>query len=204
MLWQDRMFKLVRREKSFWPDQSLWSCLRHPRQRLQEFEQVQVMPYRLWSSLVGIAVGGSGLYGASLSLVQSQWRPAKSGLWLALSAGLSWCLFIPILALLTRRRLRDCFHACLVTMAYGETVLVNGAGLNILLRLFKCRKDLSARINFGVVGISNIVMAIMLTQQLRELHIPAWKTLLLWLLCLNGSGILFFSVFQHWLQGEQK
>jgi hypothetical protein len=48
---------------------SLRLCLRYPRRQLQAFDQAQAaqtrVPYKLWSKLTVIAVGGSLLYGAS-------------------------------------------------------------------------------------------------------------------------------------------
>ena len=114
---------------------SLRRSLRHPCQQLQAFDEMQSgrvsIPYRLWASLVVIAVGGSLAYGASLSLLFRRWRPGRSALWLALSAGGSWCIFGPVLVLLSRRRVQTCAQACLTTMAYGEAVLVSGTAINV-------------------------------------------------------------------------
>jgi hypothetical protein len=113
--------------------------LRHPCQQLQAFDEMQSghasIPYRLWGSLATIAVGGSLVYGASLSLLFHRWRPGRSALWLALSAGGGWCIFGPLLVLVSRRRVQTCAQACLTTMTYGEAVLVSGAAVNVWLRL---------------------------------------------------------------------
>jgi hypothetical protein len=45
-------------------------------------------------------------------------------------------------------------------------------------------------------------MATVLALQLRELGVPARTTLLLWMVALNGSGALFFQLFQQVLQQE--
>src|SRR2546427_8203092 len=70
---------------------SLRHTLSHPCQQLQEFDEMQAdhmsIPYRLWGWQVVIAVGGSLLYGASLSLHFRKWRVGRSALLLALSAG---------------------------------------------------------------------------------------------------------------------
>lgn len=83
---------------------SLVRSLRHPCRQLRAFDEMQaervVVPYRLWAGLTAIAVGGSLVYGASLSLLFRGWRPGRSALWLALSAGGSWCIFGPVLVLL--------------------------------------------------------------------------------------------------------
>ena len=188
---------------------ALWTCLRHPCRQLQAFDLRQVegysIPYRIWGALSGIAVGGSLGYGATLRLHLPQWRPVRSGLWLALAAGLSWCVFGPLLVWLTRRRTLTCMHACLVTMVYGEAVLGAGAAYNLAAKLKPALRPVSpAKWNATLVGISNIVMATMLTHQLRALAVPAWKPLLAWIAFLNGSGALFFWLLRRPLQGESK
>jgi len=187
---------------------SLSCSLRHPCWQLQAFDVMQPgrvsIPYRLWASLAAIAVGGSLVYGASLSLHFRRWRPGRSALWLALSAGGGWCIFAPLLVLLSRRRAQICVQACLTTMAYGEAVLVAGAAINVGLRLKGSFKQaVLARWNFALVGLSNIVMATALSRQLRVLGVPAWKTLLLWMVALNGSGALLFGLLRRLLQGER-
>ncbi|HZU00764.1 MAG TPA: hypothetical protein VFA10_13945 [Ktedonobacteraceae bacterium] len=188
---------------------ALSTCLRHPCRQLQAFDLQLVegcfIPYRVWGALSGIAVGGSLGYGATLGLHLPQWPPARSGLWLALAAGLSWCVFGPLLVLLTRCRTLTCMHACLVTMAYGEAVLSVGAAYNLAAKLKPALRPASpAKWNAALVGISNIVMATMLTQQLRTLAVPAWKPLFAWIAVLNGSGVLFFWLLRRTLQGEFK
>jgi len=89
-------------------------------------------------------------------------------------------------------------------MAYGEAVLVSGAGINVWLRLKGSFKEAAlARWNFALVGISNLVMAMALIRQLRALGVPTWKTLLSWMVVLNGSGTLLFDLFRRLLQGER-
>jgi hypothetical protein len=189
---------------------ALWASLRHPQRYIRAFDARQSghskggrIPYGLWICLAGIAVGGSLLYGASLSLALPEWQPGSSALWLAFSAGLSWCLFGPALVLVTRRRVLTCAHACLVTMAYGEAVLAAGACLNLLFHLAPslARSIAPGPTNLALVGVSNGVMAALLTGQMRALGVLAWKTLLCWLAVLDGCGALFFSLFQRLLQG---
>ncbi len=186
---------------------SLCLSLRHPCQQLQAFDEMQsgrvFIPYRFWANLTAIAVGGSLVYGASLSLLFRRWRPGRSALWLALSAGGGWCIFGPLLVLLSRLRAQTCAQACLTTMVYGEAVLVSGAGINMWLGLKGSFKEaVLARWNVALVGISNLVMATALTRQLHALGVPAWKTLLSWMIVLNGSGTLLFGFFRRLLQGE--
>lgn len=185
---------------------SLGRCLRHPREQLAAFDAARPtlanLPYLLWALLTGIAFIGSFIYGASLSLVLPQWRPTTGALWLALSAGLGWCLFGPVLVAVARRSAFTCAHACLITMAYGEMVLVAGAILNLLLYLANFTVVISPGVfNLAWVALSNVVMATMLTVQLNAIGVPYWKTLATWMLVLNGTGALFFWVFQRLLQG---
>jgi len=184
-------------------DPSLWHCLRHPRRQLAAFDATRpalaTVPYLTWCLLTAIAVIGSFIYGASLSLVLPQWRPGAGALWLALSAGLSWCVFGPVLVVAARRSAFTCAHACLVTMAYGEAVLCVGAMLNLLLKAATIVPP--GPFNLAWVGLSNIVMATALAIQLRAVEVPIWKTLLAWMLVLNGCGAVFFALFQRLLQG---
>lgn len=185
---------------------SLRCSLRHPCQQLQAFDKMQSdrvsIPYRLWARLAALAVGGSLVYGASLSLLFRRWQPGRSALWLVLSAGGGWCIYGPVLVLLSRRRTQTCAQACLTTMAYGEAVLVSGAAINVWLRLKGNFKEaVLACWNVALVGLSNLLMATSLTGQLRALGVPAWKTLLSWMVVLNGSSALLFSLFRRLLLG---
>jgi hypothetical protein len=158
------------------------------------------IPVQRWSLLLAVALGGSLLYGGSLGLVLPGWHLSRAALWLTLSAGLAWCVFIPSLWLAFRLPLWRCFDACLITIAAGEVVLVSGALVNGLL----WRDGLlahAALINALVVGISNIAMAVMLVLQLRARGIGVVRTLALWMLVLNGSGAVFFAALHRWLHG---
>ena len=182
---------------------TLWRSLRHPRVQLRAFDADHAsrtrLPYAAWAGLTGIAVLGSALYGASLSLVFPQWHPAQGAGWIALSAGLAWCLFGPALVWTTRRRLFTCAHACLVTMAYGEAVLVTGAGVNLLLRIMPLANPFL--FNVSCIAASNIVMAWALARQMEALGVAPRKTLGLWMVVLNGSGLVLFLLFRQLLGG---
>lgn len=186
---------------------TLSSALYRPRTQMRRFvaapPTLSTLPVSTWAGLVSIAVGGSAIYGASLSLRFPRWRPTSGALWLALSAGLGWCVFGPALVLATRRNAFTCAHACLVTMAYGEAVLVSGAAANLLQTHTALRDQVDPlRFNQATVGLSNVVMATVLALQLRELGVPVAKTLLLWMAALNGSGALFFWLFHRILHQE--
>jgi hypothetical protein len=158
------------------------------------------IPVGRWSLLLAVAVGGSLLYGASLGLVLPGWQLGGAALWLTLSAGLAWCVFIPALWLITRLTIWRCLDACLITMAAGEVVLTSGALVNALLWWHDLTPN-GAVINALVVGVSNIAMAGMLTLQLRRSGVTVARTLALWMLALNGSGAVFFTALYRWLHG---
>jgi hypothetical protein len=152
-------------------------------------------PWSQWALLTLIAVGGSCIYGASLAWVMPEWRPGGGALWLALSAGLGWCVFGPVLIAATRLRPFAATHACMVTMAWGEAVLVTGAAVNAAVALTGWTRGIApVPLVVGTILCSNVVMAGVLAAQLRTLGVPAWKTLALWMVFLNGSGALFFRV----------
>jgi hypothetical protein len=150
--------------------------------------------------LVAFAVGGSCLYGASLSWTMPDWRAGDSAVWMALSAGLAWLIFIPALAFVTRRSLRCCLDASLLAMAVGEVVLIAGAGINALV-LMRANPTVSIAVNSSIVALSNITMAAFLTVQLRRVQVPPRRTLLAWCFILNASGAVAFVAFHHFLLG---
>lgn len=143
--------------------------------------------------LVAFAIGGSCLYGGSLSWVLPHWHVVASAAWLALSAGLAWMVFIPALVFIVRRPFHFCFDACLVTMAAGEVVLVSGALANALAS-FSGATAHAAAVNAAIVGLSNLTMAAVLAAQLHRAGVPVARTLISWMLILNGSGALFFAL----------
>lgn len=145
------------------PPPSHATALLCPRAQMRRYATeppaLTTLPLPTWAGLVSIAVGGSAIYGASLSLRFPGWRPAKGALWLALSAGLGWCVFGPSLLLVTRRNAFACAHACLVTMAYGEAVLLSAAAANLLQSRLPPAAQLDPlRFNLVTVGLSNVLL----------------------------------------------
>jgi len=183
-------------------DSSLWRCLRYPREQLRALDTRPPswanLPYRLWTGLAVMTVGGSVLYGASLNLVIPQWRPAEGAL--ALAACLGWCVFGPALVFLTQRSALTCAHACLVTLAYGGAVLVTMAGINALLGITSGQRIVNPiDVNLACLAFCSGVMTAALALQLQEVRVPIWKTLLAWMAILNGSGAAFYWLFQRLL-----
>jgi hypothetical protein len=86
-------------------------------------------------------------------------------------------------------------------MAYGEAVLALGAILNwsgITTNGFFGFEP--AVFNVVWVGLSNITMALALSLQMKALRIPYWKTLIIWLFVLNGSGLAIFLFLKHFME----
>jgi hypothetical protein len=71
------------------------------------------LPLKRWSALIAVAIGGSLLFGTSLSWVLPGWDADRAAAWLAFSAGLAWCVFVPALYMFTELRWRECFDASL-------------------------------------------------------------------------------------------
>jgi hypothetical protein len=158
------------------------------------------IPWRTWGALIGIAVGGSCIFGGTLAPFFPEWNFLRGALWITLSAGLSWCIFIPTLSLISRQNLAVIFHASLVTMAYGEAVLVTAAAINLVLYGLKIPVP-AAAFNLAAVGLSNVVMLAGLALPLSGLGIRLLTTIFTWFIFLNGSGVLFFRLFRGWLLG---
>jgi hypothetical protein len=148
-------------------------------------------------AMLVLALGGSLFYGASLS--QAVEADALGGaLWLTLCAGLGWAALVPALTLASRLRLSEVLRHCLVTICYGEAVLVIGAIANFA--------DLSngTAANLLIVFCSNVLMAAVLATRLVGRTFAVWKTLSLWVFVLDGVGCLAFWTLSFLLQGVAK
>ncbi len=183
---------------------TLFKCLIYFREQIKAFEASpitwQSVPYGIWAALTAIAVIGSCIYGASLSLVLPSWQLTSGALWILLSAGFGWFIFGPTLIFVTKKNIFTCAHACMVTMAYGEGVLTLTALVNLILA-FNLPVSFDVGVfNFSMVVVSNIVMVLVLSLQMQAIGVVWWKTLLVWMLALNGSGAIFFWIFQQVLK----
>ena len=154
--------------------------------------------WKRWSLLTAVAVGGSLLYGASLAMVLPGWTITSAALWLAISAGLAWCVLIPVLSCIGHVRLAPCIDACLVTMACGEVVLGLGVLINSVL-WFRGVTAGAGWLNVAIVGVSNVIMALVLVHRLRSHRVSPARVWTTWMLALNGSGAVFFFAFHQWL-----
>lgn len=145
-------------------------------------------PCGLILCLFAVAVTGSLIYGASLTAVFPAWNRGGTAAWLAISAGLAWCLFGPVLLRIARKPWRVCLLACLVSMAFGEAVLVTGAGLNLL----GVTRSAPAVANWLIVLAANVTMAVTLVMQMRVVNVPAGRVIAAWCGVLNGGGAVLF------------
>ena len=145
-------------------------------------------PCGLILCLMAVAVAGSLIYGASLAAVFPAWSERGTAAWLAISAGLAWCVFGPVLLRIAQTPWRVCLLACLVSMAFGEAILVTGAGLNFL----GLTRAVPAVANWLIVIAANITMAVTLALQMRVLNVPAGRVLAAWCGVLNGAGAVLF------------
>lgn len=152
-------------------------------------------PWGQWGALAAIAVGGSLVFGGSLSLVLTNLPLWGAAVWLTFAAGASWCVFGPMLMFVTRRSIPVCVHACLVTMAHGEFILLCGAVINAACWVAGWPDQTAiasaTMLNLGIVGVSNVAMAASLAGQLSVVGVAPWKTVALWVLVLNGCGAVF-------------
>lgn len=141
------------------------------------------------------------LFGAAAGASIPRGRVPSGALLLTLSTGCSWLVLGALLCLLTRKRALDLAEACLITMAYGEAVLVSGAGIDWVLLQSNFRLIDPVPLNVGFILVSNIVMAFVFVVRLRRLEVGVAQSLGLWLIGLNGSWPLFLMLFKRLLDG---
>jgi len=180
--------------------ETLFNVLRRPGTHLQNLRRRRAIPLALWSRCVGIAVLGSILFGLSLIKVHPELDPLGSSLWFTLSAGVAWILFGPILWLATGLPWKVLAQACLVTMVYGEMVLITGACFQSVAGVAWISAA-GVLVTAGWILLSNLVMAAALAAQLSAVGISFKRSLLLWIFGLNGLGAAFFYLLRDLARG---
>ena len=153
--------------------------------------------FRFWLLCAFIAFAGSLFYGASLGAVlpdaRGFWYPALA---LTVAAGGGWILLGPALLLFTRAPFVTVVHTCLLAMVCGEALLVPAAGANIILAAFSdIAPSFALVFNLTVVALTNILMVSVVALRLHKAGVPLARTLVLWFLVLNGTGLLLFRLF---------
>ena len=177
--------------------QTFFQQLRQPKQSLaQQLDQpFQQWPYRAWLLHSSLAVGGSLIFGGSLNRALPRWSQRGAAWWLTLSSGAGWLVLGPALLLASRGNINSCIQACLVSMSYGETILLIAALLNYVLK----SQAYAQQRNLLLVLIANLSMATALAEQLSMIKLARWQTWLLWMLLLNGTGAVCFYRLHHLL-----
>ncbi len=156
------------------------------------------LPIGAWTVFAAIAVAGSFAYGVSVARVVPGWDMWRGGLWVVISTAPAWPILGVGLIRLTKTPLWFCFHACLVTMTYGIVILLTGAGLNWMLGMSGVFERVDpVRYNYAVVGVSNVVMALVLAEQMAIAGVRWWRTISIWMVCLNGTGAILFWLFHR-------
>ena len=147
--------------------------------------------------MIGVAIGGSLLYGASLSRALGS-DALGSALWLTICAGLGWAALIPALILASKLSMAAILRDCLVSICFGEAVLALGAIGNF------SQLWTGVLANSLVVLCSNVTMGAVLAGLLRQRGFSAWKTVAIWVVVLDGVGALAFWLLSFLLQGVSR
>ena len=147
-----------------------------------------------WALLTSVVLIGSAWYGGSVAHALGI-DFSRGALWLVASTGISWCIFGPLLIAVTRKSAIDCADACLVTMVAGIAVLSIGGMVNVAAAGVSGFH--AAPFNWAVVGVSNVMMAVVLAKRLGRLRVPWPSTIAVWLLGLDGVGAVMFYLFRH-------
>jgi hypothetical protein len=151
-----------------------------------------------WSPLVLVAIGGSAIYGVTLSWADLFESPLNAAAWLTGWTGAAWITFGLFCVFFLRKPPLLLAHVCLVTMTFGMLPLLLGSVINSLLPPMDPIGYVAINVNF--VAWSNFLMAFMFSAQLAAVRVPLWKSLLAWFVVLNGSGALYASLSMELLQ----
>lgn len=152
----------------------------------------------LWLVLLGIAFGGSALFGASLALMNPEKSFSETAWQLTIAAGSGWALNLIVFALLTGRRYGEFVQQNLVVMAIGifwlmpvALALLSGSVLGLPSAVLRA---------LAIAGVlaDSLVMFAAIRHRLNRLGFPGWMPWL-WLALLEGAGVplfVYFGLFQ--------
>ena len=162
-------------------------------QRAERWPRLSARRLGLWCGLIAFAIGGSCVFGASLSWVLPELENgSRRGLARAVG-GLAWMLFIPALALIARRPIAVCFEASLITMAAGEVMLLGGALANSVCAGWPdCARGRDQLRHRGPLEYRHGRSACGTAATSR---CPVVRTLLAWMVVLNVAGAVLFALF---------
>ena len=168
-----------------------------PLQFLEKLKERSNVPWGLWILYGFIAVLGTLLFGLAFGLVYGSEGSHLTWSWaITVAAGSGWLILVPLLALSVAAENRWLvLHACLITMVYGEGILEIGTILNLIGYWSESISADHALIgNAVLVAISNVAMAASICAQMKQLGTSVSKTLLTWLIILNGVGAGIFII----------
>ena len=148
-----------------------------------------------------VAVGGSMIFGQAAGAVLPSVSMSKGAVLLTLSTGCSWLVFGGLLWGITKKPVLSLAEACLVTMAYGEAVLVSGAVLDWLFIKPNLSHLSAAPINAAIILIADCFMATIFACRLKRIGVSPKISLGLWILGLNGSWAIFLFLLIKLLYG---
>lgn len=153
--------------------------------------------YLLWIGYLILAIGGSALYGASLSLHFEHWSFDLGAYWVIISASCSWILLFGTTYLIGYKKisLRWLIQISLETVVYGVTVLIAASLVNLIAKGLHFPSLLMVTPNILLVLFSNILMADHYIREMKTQHFSPPLSLLLWLTLLDGFGIFFLYFF---------
>jgi len=143
-----------------------------------------------------IAVGGTLIYGYSLSRLIELPIPAGLALALTIVTGVSWVMFGVGMRLGSGLSWWRCADHCLLAMVIGEAVLMTAASVNGIFSFWLRDHALfTGYLNLGFVLISDVAMGACLASAFGRDGVRRRKTWLLWLLVLNGAAALMSLFF---------
>lgn len=180
---------------------TLADVLWQPVKVLRELDTRRAVAWHLWGQCAAIAVLGSLFFGLSLVRILPELDATGSSLWFMASAGVAWIFFGPLLRIVTGLPWKILAQACLVTMVFGELILVAGAVFHFVFGAMLKGTAVAMGSALAWVALSNGVMATMLALQLKGVGVVVWQSVVLWIFGLNGLGALFFFLFRDLLRG---
>lgn len=145
-------------------------------------------------ALGAVAFLGTAIYAASFLPNKTGHPMAAYATGVGISAAVSWLILGTALLILSRStpgRLQLWFDTCLISMAYGEAILLLAALVNLLSIV---SPEYAAKPSLGVhlalLLTADTVMAACFVTRARRFGVPPKTSLALWILVLNGSFAL--------------
>ncbi|NJK90414.1 MAG: hypothetical protein HC904_00425 [Blastochloris sp.] len=155
------------------------------------------IPWAGWTVMSLMAVMGSLIYGYALVTTAGLSMGWEGGVLVAVPAGLGWCVLGLALLGLTKRHPIFLAQVCLVSMFWGEIWLLCGAVLNLAVIDALGWSDREVWFFNGIwILLSNLLMFFVWSVSLIQVGESWRKLLFLWLVVLNGTGLLAFFLLR--------